>query len=122
MTIDGSDAHEGALTSDTEAHGTPLLIRQVQYFNHIVNQDPRSVKRVTRPMVGLQSFDAAQDTLGGIELLPMSTQRQMRGADGDAGLTAAALFTPWPPIPPQTGATAPARPPVQNLRHNHFLT
>ena len=35
-------------------------IRQVKYLNNIVEQDHRGVKRVTRPMLGFKSFEAAQ--------------------------------------------------------------
>jgi transposase-like protein len=35
------------------------------------NQDHRGVKRVTRPMSGVKSFEAAQSTLTGIELMHM---------------------------------------------------
>ena len=42
-------------------------------------------------MLGFKSFDAAQDTLVGIELMHMLKQRQMVEA-GDESLTAAELF------------------------------
>src|SRR5215475_1288588 len=38
ITIDGSDAHEAAITRDNEAHGTHIIIRQVQYLNEGFNQ------------------------------------------------------------------------------------
>src|SRR3989442_15439260 len=44
-------------------------------FNNIVEQDHRGVKRVTRPMLGFKSFDAAQDPLVGIELMHMIRKR-----------------------------------------------
>ena len=50
------------------------------------------MKRVTRPMVGFKSFEAAQDTLVGIELMPMMKKRQMVVEEGDEGRTAAELF------------------------------
>ena len=65
ITIDGSAANEAAIKSYNEEHGTNLIIRQVKYLNNIVAQDHRAVKRVTRPMLGFQSFEAAQDTLVG---------------------------------------------------------
>ena len=92
ITIDGSDANEGAIKRDNEAHGTSIIIRQVKYFNTIVEQDHRAVKRVTRPMLGFKSFDAAQDTLVGIELVHMIKKRQLVVAEGDEGRTAAELF------------------------------
>ncbi len=67
-------------------------IRQVKYLNNVVEQDHRAVKRVTRPMLGFKSFDAAQCTLVGIELMHMIKKRQMVVEAGDKGLTAAEQF------------------------------
>jgi putative transposase len=92
ITIDGSDANEAAIKSYNEAHGTAIIIRQVKYLNNIVEQDHRGVKRVTRPMLGFKSFEAAQDTLVGIELMHMIKKKQMVLEAGDEGLTAAELF------------------------------
>ena len=41
-------------------------LQSYKYFNNIVEQDPRGVKRVTRAMLGFKAFEAAQDTLVGI--------------------------------------------------------
>jgi len=92
ITIDGSDANAAAIKSYNEAHGTTISIRQVKYLNNIVEQDHRGVKRVTRPMLGFKSFEAAQDTLVGIELMHMIRKKQMVLAARDEGLTAAELF------------------------------
>ena len=92
ITIDGSDANEAAIKRYNEENGTTIRIRQVQYFNNIVEQDHRAVKRVTRPMLGLKSFEAAQGTLVGIELMHMIKKRQMLMEAEDEGLTAAELF------------------------------
>ena len=89
ITIDGSDANDAAIKRYNEAHGTHIIIRQVKYLNNIVEQDHRAVKRVTRPMLGFKSFDAAQATLAGIELMHMIKKRQMGGGEG---LTAAEQF------------------------------
>jgi hypothetical protein len=50
------------------------------------------VKRVTRAMLGFKSFEAAQDTLVGIELMHMIKKRQMKVEAEAEGLTAAAQF------------------------------
>jgi putative transposase len=92
ITIDGSDANAAAIKSYNEEHGTTIIIRQVKYLNNIVEQDHRGVKRVTCPMRGFKSFEAAQDTLVGIELMHMLKQRQMVVEEGDEGLIAAELF------------------------------
>jgi putative transposase len=92
ITIDGSDANEAAIKSYNEAHGTNIIIRQVKYLNNIIEQDHRAVKRVTRPMLGFKSFDAAHDTLVGIELMHMLKKRQLVVEAGAEDLTAAELF------------------------------
>ena len=71
ITIDGSAANEAAIKSYNREHGTVIAIRKIKYLNNIVEQDHRAVKRVTRPMLGFKSFDAAQSTLVGVELMHM---------------------------------------------------
>jgi putative transposase len=92
ITIDGSDANEAAIKRYNEAHGTTIHIRQVKYLNKIVEQDHRAVKRITRSMLGFKAFDAAQDTLVGIELMHMLKKRQLLVKAGDEDLTAAEQF------------------------------
>jgi putative transposase len=92
ITIDGSEANEAAIKRYNEEHGTHIIIRQVKYLNNMVEQDRRGVKRVTRPRLGCTSFDAAQGTLAGIELMHMMKKRQMVVEAEDEGLTAAEQF------------------------------
>jgi putative transposase len=89
ITIDGSEAQAAAIRSYNKEHGTAITIRQVKYLNNNVKQDHRAVKRMTRPMLGLKSLDAAQCTLAGVELMHMLKKRQMMVAAGDEGLTTA---------------------------------
>src|SRR5919198_1024855 len=77
ITIDGSDANAAAIKRYNEEHGTAIAIRQVKYLNNVVEQDHRAVKRVTRPMLGFKAFEAAHDTLVGIELIHMIKKRQL---------------------------------------------
>ncbi len=91
ITIDGSAAHEAAIKSSNKAHGAAIAIRKIKYLNNIVEQDPRGVKRITRPMRGFKAFDAAQSTLTGIALMHMLRKGQL--ADGvEQGLTTAEQF------------------------------
>jgi putative transposase len=92
ITIDGSDANAAAIKSSKEAHGTHIAIRQVKYLHTIVEQDHRGVKRITRSILGFTSFEAAQDTLVGSELMHMIKKTQLMVEAGDEGLTAAAQF------------------------------
>jgi transposase-like protein len=91
ITIDGSAANEAAIKSYNAEHGTAIVIRQVKYLNNVVEQDHRGVKRVTRPMLGFKSFEAAQPTLVGIELMHMLRKGQMDNGVGQ-DLTAAEQF------------------------------
>jgi putative transposase len=91
ITIDGSAANEAAIKSYNEEHGTAIGIRQVKYLDNIVEQDHRGVKRVTRPTLGFKSFEAAQQTLVGIELMHMLRKGQIDDGVGE-GLSAAAQF------------------------------
>ena len=72
----------------------PPLTDQAEFVicDQSIEQDHRGVKRVTRPMLGFKSFEAAQDTLVGIELMHMIKKRQMMIEEGNKGLTAAELF------------------------------
>jgi transposase-like protein len=88
ITIAGSEANEAAIKSYNQEHGTSIEIRQIKYLNNIIEQDHRGVKRVTRPMLGFKSFEAAQSTLVGLELMQML--RKARLVDGvEKGLTPA---------------------------------
>ena len=75
-----------------ELHPTLTGHAKFVICDHTIEQDHRGVKRVTRPMLGFKSFDAAQDTLVGIELMHMIKKRQMVVEAGDEGLTAAEQF------------------------------
>jgi putative transposase len=81
-----------AIKHYNEAHGTAISIRQVKYLNNIMEQDHRAVRRVTRPMLGFKSFEAAEVTLVGIELMHMIKKKQLTVETGDEGLTAAEQF------------------------------
>jgi hypothetical protein len=91
--MDGSEAHEAAITSAKTAHVPHSIIRQGQELPKMVAQAQRAVQRVTRPMLGGKSFAAAQDTLVGIEILHMSKKRPLVGEEGEEGLAPAEPFS-----------------------------
>ena len=74
-----------------ELHPTLTDHAKFVICDHTIEQDHRGVKRVTRPMLGFKSFDAAQGTLVGIKLMHMIKKRQMIMEAGEEGLTAAEL-------------------------------
>jgi transposase-like protein len=88
ITMDGSEANAAAIRGYNAEHGTAIIIRQVKYLNNILEQDHRAVKRITRPIQGFKSFDAAQCTLTGIELMHMLRKDQL-AEGGEPALTPA---------------------------------
>jgi putative transposase len=89
--IDGSEANAAAIRSYNQEHGTAITIRQAKYLNNLVEQDHRSVKRVTQLMLGFKSFEAARSTLVGIELMHMLRKGQLEEGVAQA-LTPAEQF------------------------------
>jgi putative transposase len=92
ITIDGSEANASAVRSYNEEYGTAIAIRQVKYLNNVVEQDHQAVKRVTHPMLGFKSLEAAQYTLVGIELMHMLKKGRMVVEEGAKDLTPAQQF------------------------------
>jgi putative transposase len=46
--------------------------------NNIVEQDHRAIKRMTRPILGFESFWSAAVTLAGVELMHMIRKGQLQ--------------------------------------------
>ena len=61
--------NKAAIKEYNAENDTSIEIRQVKYLNNIVEQDHRSIKRITRPMLGFKEFYSASVTLRGIELV-----------------------------------------------------
>jgi transposase-like protein len=75
-TMDKSGANQAALEQLNKEREVPITIRQVKYLNNIVEQDHRAIKRITRPMLGFESFRAARAILAGVELMHMIRKGQ----------------------------------------------
>lgn len=63
---------DSKLNKDTET-------RQIKYLNNIIEQDHRSIKRITNSMLGFKSFKTARRTLYGIEAMNMIRKGQVEG-------------------------------------------
>jgi putative transposase len=101
-TIEGSVANEAAITSDKTAHGTASALRHITSLNTLVAQDHRAGQRVTRPMRGCTSFDAAHGTLAGIERLHRLKKTPWVVEAGEEGRTAAEpCYTLAASLPPR---------------------
>ena len=92
--VRGTESKTVWLTRPAELNLTLTDQAKFVICNHTIEQDHRAVKRITRPMLGFKSFNAAQDTLVGIELMHMIKKRQMVVEEGEESLTAAEQFYP----------------------------
>ncbi len=63
ITIDKSGANTAAIEALKKSTAHTIEIRQNKYLNNLIEQDHRAVKRIVRPMLGLQSFRSARVTL-----------------------------------------------------------
>ncbi|SCN47049.1 transposase IS2020, hypothetical [methanotrophic endosymbiont of Bathymodiolus azoricus (Menez Gwen)] len=52
-------------------------ICQVKYLNNIIEQDPRFIKKITKPMMEFKAFHSAQATIAGIEAAHMIRKGQL---------------------------------------------
>jgi putative transposase len=91
ITIDQSGANTAAIRHYNKAHRTAIVIRHSKYLNNLVEQDHRAVKRLTRPMLGFQSFWAARCTIAGIEVMHAIRKGQL-ATTGHAPQTPAEQF------------------------------
>jgi transposase-like protein len=80
------------LTGPTELDLTVPDQAKFVICNHTIEQDHQAVKRVTHPMLGFKSLEAAQYTLVGIELMHMLKKGRMVVEEGAKDLTPAQQF------------------------------
>ncbi|MFT6753708.1 MAG: putative transposase, partial [Candidatus Azotimanducaceae bacterium] len=83
VNIDKSGANNAGIKQFNDVNNRRVNIRQCKYLNNIVEQvmrhsDHRRIKRITRLMLGFNSFRTAQSTLAGIELVAMLKKGQMK--------------------------------------------
>ena len=82
ITIDKSGANTAAIESVKADACVDILMRQNKYLNNVVEQDHRTVKRITDPMLGFKSFWSARILISGIETMHMIKKGQMECPDG----------------------------------------
>jgi len=49
-------------------------LRKIKYLNNIIEQDHRFIKRKVKPMLGFGSFETAEKTICGIEVMHSATR------------------------------------------------
>jgi len=79
ITVDGNPAYPIAIheLKNEKKLSKKVEIRQVKYLNSIIEQDHRSIKRIVNPILGFQSFQSANKTLKGIEVMNMIKKGQV---------------------------------------------
>jgi transposase, IS6 family len=55
--------------------------RQVKYLDNLIEQDPRFIKRLTKPGMGFFSFETAWRTVQGYEIMNMIRKGQFQGVE-----------------------------------------
>ena len=58
-------------------------IRQNKYFNNMIEQDHRFIKKRTKPMLGFKNYTSACVTIHGIESVRMLRKRQVIGQEAN---------------------------------------
>ena len=77
VAMDKSGANKSAIDQIIEDKTISVIVRQKKYLNNIIEQDHRAIKRITKPMLGFRSFQAAKNILDGIELMHMIRKGQL---------------------------------------------
>jgi len=52
------------------------MLRKIKYLNNIIEQDHRFIKRKIKLMLGFDSFETAEKTICGIELMHIISKEQ----------------------------------------------
>jgi transposase-like protein len=93
ITIDKSGANTAAIRSINDDACVDVELRQSKYLNNLVEQDHRSVKRITSPMLGFKSFWSAQRLIAGIETMHMVKKGQLHCLNGQPTSAATQFYS-----------------------------
>ena len=77
INIDQSGANKEAIRTFNKRCMKRIIIRQCKYLNNRVQGDHRFIKWRVQNMLGFKSFESAQRTLAGIEMVRMIKKGQM---------------------------------------------
>lgn len=79
ITVDKNAAYPVAMDElkEDQTLKAETELRQIKYLNNMIEQDHRNIKRITKPMMGFQSFNTARRTLRGIEAMNMIRKGQV---------------------------------------------
>jgi transposase, IS6 family len=83
INVDKNAAYPKAVAGLKAAGALPehVELRQVKYPGNLIEQDHRFIKRLTKPGMGFFSFETAERTLQGFEIMNMLRKGQIQGVD-----------------------------------------
>jgi transposase-like protein len=71
VVMDKRGANKAVIDAINTGRDAPIVVRQIEYFNNIVEQDHRAIKHVTKAMLNFKSFRSAGSVIARIELMHM---------------------------------------------------
>jgi IS6 family transposase len=85
VSVDKNAAYPEAFTTSQKEKVLPkdCKLRRVKYLNNIIEQDHRFIKKRVRACLGYRSFDTAERTLQGVEVMNMIRKGQVKRLDRD---------------------------------------
>ena len=81
ITIDKSGPNTEAIESVKANAGVDIELRQSKYFNNMVEQDHRAIKRITHLILSFKSFWSARIIIAGIETIHMIKKGDLRSSN-----------------------------------------
>ena len=93
ITIDKSGANTASIVGMCTDSDVDIELRQSKYLNNIVEQDHRAIKRIVRPMLGLESFRCARAVIAGIETMHMIKKGRLAGLKQQASSAADQFYS-----------------------------
>lgn len=83
ISVDKNAAYPQAFTTSQQEKVLPhdCKLRRVKYLNNIIEQDHRFIKKRVRACVGYRSFDTAERTTQGVEVMNMIRKGQVKRLD-----------------------------------------
>lgn len=94
ITIDKSGSNTAAIVSIDADSRLAMEMRQSKYMNNIVEQDHRTIKRRTLPMIGFKTFLCARIPIAGIEVLHMIRKGRLGAIKRQASSAVNPFYSP----------------------------
>ncbi len=93
ITIDKSGANTAATLSIQADSGLSIELRHSKYLNNLVEQDHRTIQRITRPILGFKRFRCGRILSAGIETMHMIRKGQLAAIKNQASSPANQFYS-----------------------------